>query len=318
MKAAVVTSFNQPPYYGDIARPVPARPGEMLVEVLAAGLHHLTRARAAGAHYSGSSEPPFTAGVDGVGRGADGTLRYFVQAPGRPGAMAEQTVIDCARSVALPDGADPVAIAAAMNPALAAWLALRCRVPFTPGQRVLVLGATGASGSMAVQIARLLGAAQVVAVGRDQGRLAALHALGATHTVRFGDPRLGTLAAAADVVLDFVWGATAAEVMQALLRQRAAGQALHWIHIGSMAGELAAIPGALLRSSDLRILGSGHGAVAGHEIVAQLPALVTEIARGALRIEAKAVPLRDVEQAWTEASGAGRIVIVPDGARASG
>lgn len=313
MKAAIVTSFDQPPYYGDIAEPVPRKPDDLPVDVLAAGLHRLTRARASGAHYLGSSEPPFTAGVDGVGRAGDGTLRYFVQGPGRPGSMADKTIVERARSIELPEGADPVTCAAAMNPAMAAWLALRCRVAFAPGQKVLVLGATGASGSMAVQIARHLGAAEVVAVGRDAQRLGRLRALGASSTATFGDPRLGALAADADVVLDFVWGEPAVQVMQALLRQRANGAPpLTWIHLGSMAGELAAIPGALLRSADLRIVGSGLGALSGADMLAQLPALAREIARETFHIDVRAVPLRDVEDAWSqEPQGGARIVFTP-------
>jgi NADPH:quinone reductase-like Zn-dependent oxidoreductase len=205
MKAAVITAFDQPPSYTDIGEPVPELPGDMLVEVLAAGLHQLTRARAAGAHYSSTGRPPLVAGVDGVGRGTDGRLRYFVQGPGQMGAMADKTVIEQHHSIELPDDCDPVTMAAMMNPAMASWLALRCRVPFRAGQKVLILGATGSSGSLAVQVARHLGAAAVIAAGRDEGRLAQLPALGATDVVALEDARLGACARDVDVVLDFVW-----------------------------------------------------------------------------------------------------------------
>jgi len=288
-------------------------PGEMLVDVLAAGLHRLTRARASGVHYSSRGGLPLVPGVDGVGRGSDGKLRYFVQAPGPMGTMAERTVIELDHSIELPADSDPVTLAGAMNPAMASWLALRCRVPFRSGQKLLILGATGSSGRMAVQIARHLGAAQVIAAGRDERKLAQLPALGATETVTLADARLGGLAGEVDVVLDFLWGESAVRVMEAVLRQRAdRSRPLGWIHLGSMAGEVAAIPGAFLRSANVQIMGSGLGAVSAGDILGALPALAQEIARGRLRIDLKAVPLRDVAQAWPAAADGGeRIVFTP-------
>lgn len=313
MKAAVITSFDQPPHYGDHTDPVPNGPGEMLVEVLAVGMHHVTRGRASGAHYSSVGGLPFVPGVDGVGRGADGKLRYFVQGPGQIGTMADKTVIELDHSIELPSDSDPVAVAGAMNPAMASWLALRCRVPFQCAQRVLILGATGSSGSMAVQIARHLGASQVIAAGRAEQKLAKLPALGATEIVQLGDTRLGALACEIDVVLDFVWGESAVHVMEAVLKKRVdRSLPLIWIHIGSMVGETAAIPGALLRSANFQIVGSGYGSVSGREILMELPALAKEIARGTFRIDVKATPLRDVEKAWSDVAHTGeRIVFTP-------
>lgn len=315
MKAAVITSFDQPPRYGDFPDPAPNGPEEMLVEVLAVGLHHLTRGRASGAHYSSIGEFPLVPGVDGVGRDADGKLRYFAQSPSRIGTMADKTVIELDHSIELPNDSDPVTMAGAMNPAMASWLALRCRVPFQRGQKVLILGATGSSGSMAVQIARHLGASQVIAAGRNEQRLAKLLALGATEVVTLKDAQLGVGAVACevDVVLDFLWGDSSMRVMETVLRRRAdRSRSLTWIHVGSMAGEVAAIPGTFLRSANLQIVGSGHGSVSGRDILMELPALVKEIARGTFRIDVKPIPLRDVERVWFEASHTGeRIVFTP-------
>jgi NADPH:quinone reductase-like Zn-dependent oxidoreductase len=313
MKAAVITSFDEPPHYSDYADPVPQGPGEMLVEVLAAGLHHVTRGQASGVHYSSSGGLPLVPGVDGVGRGTDGKLRYFVQNPGQIGTMAEKTVIELDRSIELPIDSDPATVAGAMNPAMASWLALRCRVPFQRGQKVLILGATGSSGSMAVQIARHLGASRVIAAGRDEKRLAKLPAFGATETVTLGDAGLGALARNVDVVLDLVWGESAVRVMESVLNQRTdRSLPITWIHIGSMAGEVAAIPGAFLRSAKLQIVGSGYGSVSGREILTELPALAKEIARGTFHIDLKAMPLRNVEQAWLEVANTNeRIVFTP-------
>ena len=313
MKAAVVTSFDKPPRYADFAEPVPRGPEEMLVDVLAVGLHHLTRGRASAAHYSSAVALPLVAGVDGVGRGSDGKLRYFVQGPAQMGTMADRTVIEADHSIELPHGCDPVAVAAAMNPGMSAWLALRCRVPFREGQKVLILGATGSSGSMAVQIARYLSAGQIIAAGRDERKLARLPALGATETVSLGDPQLAALASEADVVLDYVWGEGSVRLMESLLKQRPdRSRSLTWVQIGSMGGDVAAIPGALLRSANFQIVGSGHGSVSMRDILRELPALVKEIASGTLRIDAKAIPLSQVEQVWAASVRASeRIVLTP-------
>ncbi len=136
--------------------------------MLAAGLHPRVRSQANGSHYTSTDELPLVPGIDGVGRGPDGLLRYFLLPDARVGAMAERTVIDTRRSVVLPESCDPVAVAAAMNPAMSSWVALRQRIEFRAGQDVLVLAATGNAGQLAVQIAKLLGA-RLAIVGSGQG-----------------------------------------------------------------------------------------------------------------------------------------------------
>ncbi|MCL2776680.1 MAG: zinc-binding alcohol dehydrogenase family protein [Polyangiaceae bacterium] len=311
MKAAVVTSFEKPPRYEDFAEPVAKGQNEMLVDVLATGLHPLVRSKANGSHYTSTGALPLVPGVDGVGRGADGKLRYFVLDNTQVGSMADKTVIEVGRSFVLPQGADPALVAAAVNPAMGPWLALRRRVSFEKGQKVLILGATGSSGSMAVQAARHLGAAQIIAAGRDERKLAALPALGATDIMTLEDARLGSFARDVDVVLDFVWGESTARTMTAMITERTdRGRPLTWIEIGSVAGPTAAIPSAALRSSRLQIVGSGIGSVPARDIVEELPVMVNEIVRGALRVDAKVMPLADVEHAWT-AHTRERIVFKP-------
>ncbi len=319
MHAAVVTTFDSPPRYQEFPAPVPAGDDEMLVDVLAAGLHPRVRSQANGSHYTSTGELPLVPGIDGVGRGPDGRLRYFILPDTTMGAMAEQTVIDVRRSLVLPDSTDPVAVAAAMNPAMSSWVALRQRVPFRPGQDVLVLGATGSAGQLAIQIAKRLGANNVIAAGRDAGRLAALPALGATATVCLdGDAgemadRLGKAAADVDVVIDYLWGDPTAAAMIAVATHRAdPGQPLSWIQIGSAAGPTAGVPSAALRAVRLQIVGSGQGSVSAREYMAELPALAEAISAGTLDADALAMPLADVEQAWAQAVGARqRIVLVP-------
>jgi NADPH:quinone reductase-like Zn-dependent oxidoreductase len=317
MKAAVVTTFDAPPRYQDAPAPVPAE-GEIVVDVVAAGLHPRVRSQADGSHYTSTDELPLVPGIDGVGRDADGALRYFVLHDTTHGSMAEQTAIDPRRSVVLPAGADPVVLAAAMNPAMSSWVALRQRIDFEPGQDVLVLGATGNAGRMAVQVAKLLGAGRVVAAGRNPQRLDELTALGADAVVSLaGSPddvaaRLAEAAADVDVVLDYVWGEPAASAMVALVTARAdRGKPLAWVEIGSMGGREASIPSAALRAARLQIVGSGQGSVSSREIVAELGSLAEEITRGSITVDARAVPLADVEAAWADTATTQRVVLAP-------
>jgi NADPH:quinone reductase-like Zn-dependent oxidoreductase len=206
-----------------------------------------------------------------------------------------------------------------MNPAMSSWVALRQRVPFQAGQNVLVLGATGNAGQLTVQVARRLGANQIIAAGRNAGRLAGLPALGATGSVLLdGDAdgvarRLGQAAADADVVIDYLWGEPAAAAIAAVVSGRAdRGQPLTWIQVGSVAGPTAAIPSAALRATRLQIVGSGQGSVSTRDILAELPGLAREITGGSFEIDARPTSLTEVEQAWADAAAtAQRIVITP-------
>jgi NADPH:quinone reductase-like Zn-dependent oxidoreductase len=318
MKAAVVRSFEIPPAYEEFDTPVPTD-GEMLIKVLAAGLHNRVRTSARGSHYTSTGQLPMIPGLDGVGTGPDGELRYFVLHDTRFGSLAEEVVIDPRASVVLPPETDVLTVAAAMNPAMGSWIALRKRIAFEEGQKVLVLGATGNSGQMAVQIAKHLGAGQVIAVGRNPGRLEEVVHLGADRTVSLtGEPdgveaELGAAGADADVVLDYLWGEATQFVMPAVLKHRGDDAAnLTWVQIGSMAGLEMTIPSAWLRAIRITIVGSGQGSVSPKEIAADLPALAAEITSGSYAIDPCPTPLSEVRAVWDAPAEAGqRIVFVP-------
>jgi len=310
MKAAVVTAFDAPPQYLDFPAPVACGKDQAVVGVLAAGLHPRVRSQADGSHYTSTGALPFVPGVDAVVRDPEGRIRYTVLDDTTLGTMAERTVIELDRSVILPDGTDPVLVAAAMNPAMSSWVALRQRIDFGRRQRVLILGATGNAGRIAIQVAKRLGASQVIAAGRDPDRLAGLGALGADQTCTFDQ-----LAAAAevDVVLDYIWGEPTAKAMADLLTARSdRSRPLTWIEIGSVAGPQAPVPSAVLRSARLQIVGSGIGSVPGRDFVKEIPELAETVAEGAFDVRARAVPLSEVGQAWADAaSTTDRIVLVP-------
>jgi NADPH:quinone reductase-like Zn-dependent oxidoreductase len=317
MNAAVVTSFDEPPHYQQVDAPRPSGE-EILAEVLAVGLHPRVRSGASGSHYTSTGKLPMIPGIDGVGRRPDGKLIYFA-AEDDCGTMAEQARVDPRRSIELADDVDARKIAAAMNPAMSSWVALRRRVSLSPGQSVLVLGATGNAGAMAIQVATLLGANRVVGAGRDLERLRALTTLGADRVVQLGDDAaasaeaLASAAAEVDIVLDYLWGEPARSAMLALLgARRDRSRALDWIQIGAIAGPNLELPSVALRSCNLRLQGSGQGSVSPAGYLAELPSLVAAISDGAIEANITAVALEDVEEAWSQAEAPGRrTVLVP-------
>jgi NADPH:quinone reductase-like Zn-dependent oxidoreductase len=319
MNAAVVTSFAEPPHYQRFDVPQPKDEDEVLVDVLAAGLHPRVRSGAGGSHYTSSGTLPMIPGVDGVARRPDGRRVYFVADDDALGSMAEKTVIDVRRSIELPDDVDAAMIAAAMNPAMSAWVALRRRVPIEPGQSVLVLGATGNAGSMAVQIARLLGAGRVVGAGRDVRRLNPLTSAGADAVVQLTDDTdetataLALAASEVDIVIDYLWGKPAQQAIEALLSGRSdRSRAMNWIQIGATAGPTIELPSVALRSANLRLQGVGQGALSPRLYLAELPSLVQAIAGGEIVVTADSRPLADVETVWMEPVRPGvRTVLVP-------
>ena len=318
MNAAVVTSFAEPPHYQPFEVPQPNAADEFIVDVLAVGLHPRVRSGAAGAHYTSSGTLPMIPGIDAVGQRPDGTRIYFVAADDVAGTMADKALASARRSIVLPEDADGAKVAAAMNPAMSSWVALRRRVPIQPGQSVLVLGATGNAGAMAVQVARRLGAGRVVGAGRDPGGWPR-SPRGADAVVQLAgdhDATARALAAAAaesDIVLDYLWGKPAQHAITALLTARSdRSREMNWIQIGSVAGPAMELPSAALRSANFRLQGSGQGSVSPRAYLAELPSLVAEITAGTIAVTATTMPLADVEQIWPQAEAPGeRTVLVP-------
>ena len=307
MHAAVVTAFDHPPRYLEFADPTVTSRDEEVVDVLAAALHPRVRSQASGTHYESDGELPLIPGIDGVGRRSDGSLVYFVLPDTRFGSLAERVAVDMRRSIPVPDAVDPIAVAAAMNPAMSSWVALRRRAHLEPGQSVLVLGATGSAGRLAVQVATHLGASRVVAAGRDAATLDALESQGADAVVSLlGDElesaeQVAEAAADVDVVLDYLWGRPAELVMPALLTaRRDRSRAMVWVQIGAITGPEILLPSALLRQANVTLLGSGQGSVSTRGILEELVPLLAEVSAGAFALDTDTRALADVESVWNE------------------
>lgn len=311
MKAAIVRGPGQTPVYGDFAEPVPEA-GDTRVAVTAAAISPVVRSRASGQHYSASGRFPFVAGLDGVGRLDDGRRVYFILQRAPYGSMAQRAAVPAAHCLPLPDDLDDVTAAAIANPGMSSWAALTERARLQPGETVLVNGATGMAGRLAVQIARHLGARKVIATGRDADALRAAADLGADVTIPLGaddlEDRLGEqFAAGVDVVLDYLWGPSAERLLAA--GAKAGAVPIRFVQIGAISGAEIALPGAVLRASAITLMGSGIGSVPPDRMVAAIGGLLQAAGPAGLRIAATPVPLAEVEQAWLSDDSRRRIVL---------
>jgi len=299
MKAAVA-DYTSAPRWQDITEPAPVD-GHVPVRMSAVAMHNLARGVAAGVHYSSPAEDGFVVGVDGVGRTADGARVYFNQ----PGTVAEQVYVHPAALVPIPDGLADDQAAAVMNAAMSSWMAMRVRTQVQQGQTVLVLGATGASGRLAVPLARHFGA-RVIAAGRNAEILQTLNA-DATVDLRGSDDEIRAALGREkiDVVIDYVWGHPAELVLESLAKRGPAT----YVEIGAMAGGTITLPAALLRSTDVNIIGSGFGSFTAAEFLAERPAILRAAIDLGLTVDVTARPAVDIADAWSEDIGNSRLVL---------
>ncbi|MBZ5592162.1 MAG: zinc-binding alcohol dehydrogenase family protein [Acidobacteriia bacterium] len=322
MNAAVLHALGKPPRFESFPEPS-AGEGEVIVNVRAAALKPVDKAMARGEHYASFRELPVVCGLDGAGRLEDGSRVVFA-GPRRPhGAMAQRTAVARARCFPIPDGVDDDSAAALLNPGMSAWFALTWRAQLAKGETVLILGATGVTGKLAVQIAKLHGAGRVVAAGRNEPVLSTLGSLGADATIRLDTPDQDLTAVFVreagaigfDVVIDFLWGHPT-EVLLATLGRAdfaAARSRVRLVEVGESAGPAISLPAAVLRSTKLEILGSGSGAVPPLDtIVDSYHQMMSYAASGELRVDTERVSLAGIEAAWERQHLQGRrLVVIP-------
>jgi NADPH:quinone reductase-like Zn-dependent oxidoreductase len=322
MNAAVLHTINQPPHFEQFPEPV-AEENEVIVHVRAAALKPIDKQMASGSHYAAYRKLPVVCGMDGVGCLDDGT-RVFFGSPRPPyGSMAERTVVSQSRCFSIPDNVKDDIAAAVVNPGLSAWGALVWRAQLAPGETVLILGATGVTGKLAIQTAKLLGAGRVIAAGRNEQVLNTLHDLGADTTIHLEKPGHDLTEAFVreagdsgfDVIIDYLWGPTTEALLAAIARRdlRQALCRVRLVEVGETAGPTISLAAAVLRSSRLEILGAGSGnAVATPEMwIEAIRQLMSNIGCGTLRIDTEQVPLCEVENAWHQEQHGRRAVIIP-------
>lgn len=322
MKALCVETIGEPPRVSEVPSPVRAA-GDALVRVRAAPLNPADIAIAAGRFFAGHPPTPYVPGIEVVGeiaesdRHAAGTL-IFACLDGlgiaRDGACAEFAIVRDRQVIALPPGVDPLTAAAAGTASLAGWLPLAWRAPVRSDDTVLVLGATGAVGLVAVQTAKVLGARRVVAVGRDARRLETALSLGADAAIALDDPRgladamrAETAPGGPSLVFDALWG----EPLVAALQVAAHGARV--INLGQSASPEAVIASSLVRGKELDLLGYTNVAVPFDVLTEAYLALLDHMAAGRITVDIETYPLDQAASAWQrQADGPGaKLAVCP-------
>jgi NADPH2:quinone reductase len=320
MNAAVLRSLGKPPRFEPFPEPTPGK-DEVVVHVHAAALKPVDRQLAAASHYASPRKLPAVCGTDGVGHLDDGGRVFFGGLRSPYGAMAQRTVVPRAFCFPIPEAVDDETAAALPNPGVSAWLSLVGRAKLAPGETVLTLGATGVAGKLAVQIAKCLGAARVVAAGRNEQALSTLHSLGADLTIQLEKPDQELTEAfkraASDtgfhVIIDYLWGRPTELLLAALTRSEFAPivSETRLVQVGESAGPTISLPAAVLRSAPVTILGTAG--IPRREVLEDAyQQVMTRAARGQLRIDTQRLPLAEIEDGWQRQVKHGhRLVVIP-------
>ena len=315
MKAAVITKPGGTPVFADFDDPAP-QADEELIDVAASALSQVTKSRASGSHHTSPGSLPAVVGIDGVGRTQDGRRVYFVL-PEQPfGGMAEKAAVSADQCIPLPADVDDLTAAAIAIPGMSSWAALNERAHLIAGENVLINGATGTSGRLAVQIAKYLGAKRVIATGRNVSALEQVKALGADVTISLNQSSEELETAfqeqfggeGVDVVLDYLWGKSAETLIVAAAKAGKEGVPIRFVQIGAVSGRNITLPSAALRSSALVLMGSGIGSISLKGLVGAIRGVLQAVVPGKLKIETNVVPLADVEDTWNKESGTSRFV----------
>jgi NADPH:quinone reductase-like Zn-dependent oxidoreductase len=319
MNAAVLHTLGAAPRYQEFPEPViNDKDDEAIVHVHAASLKPVDKQLASGSHFASHRELPCVCGSDGVGYLDDGQ-RVFFGGPRPPhGAMAQRTVVPRAFTFPVPENVDDETAAALPNPGVSAWLSLAYRAKLVRGENVLILGATGVTGKLAVKIAKLLGAARVVAAGRNRQALNTLHDLGADATISLALPPSELSDAflreagqsGFQVVLDYVWGPPAETFLAAITQKEFAAiqSETRFVQVGESAAPTITLPAAALRSTALTMMGTA-GIPPLDVLVEAFQQVMAYAAKGNLHIDTEKVPLTDIENAWQRDQPGCRLVI---------
>jgi NADPH:quinone reductase-like Zn-dependent oxidoreductase len=318
MRAAVVTAAGKVPVYGDFEAPI-AKPGEELISVRASALSQFSKSRASGSHYSSGGGFPAVAGSDGLGITQDGRRVYFALPEVPFGALAEICPVRLNQCVELPDSLDDITAAAIANPGMSALAALVERAHLVAGETVLVNGATGTAGRLAVQLAKHLGADKVIATGRNAEEVKKLGAdiaipftLGMLHPSGAKDYENAlkqVFASGINVVIDYLWGESAKTVIVAIAKAVDDGTPVRFVHVGGASREEnIELPGAALRSSAILLMGSGVKSVRLSILLQAIRSVFEAVQPAGLKIATTVVPLSEIEGVWEKAAGKPRMV----------
>jgi NADPH:quinone reductase-like Zn-dependent oxidoreductase len=319
MKSAVLYQAGGQPVFSEWSDPV-AGPDEQMMFVKAASIKNIDRMLVANTHYDRYATYPVIVGTDAVGRLENGQRIY---SGSKNGMMSEKVIVNKNGYVPLPEELDDVQAAALPNPAVSAWLSLE-KGQLHKDDKVLVLGATGTTGKLAVQLAKHLGAGKIIVMGRNQTILNSLPSLGADRIISLHQsPEQIRRQLQSEIreqpfgiVLDYLWGQPAELVLDSLTGNDLKGESFstRWIQIGEMAGSSIRLQAAALRSAGIEISGQGGGSIPA-EVLARIPTFyLPEIFRlaiaGKLKVETQTVTLKDIEKAWAMKNQEGKRTVV--------
>ena len=318
MKAAVIYQKGELPQYTDFPEPIAKTEDEVLVSVKAVAIKHFDKGRASGSHYSSDApkENGHVIGGDGVCILTNSTRVYGM---GVGGMLAEKATIEKERIVPFPSQLSDATAAALPNAIIGAAMGLRFKAAIQPGEIVLINGATGFTGRVAVQVAKHYGAKKVIATGRNPSSLAALRKLGADEIISVDQTDEQFLAALQathktspiDVIIDYLWGHTAELILESLKGKGSFTHKTRYVSVGSVTGDTIQLSAANLRSVDLQLTGSGLGSWSKEQVgklfTEILPEMFQLAAEGLLVVETVEVKLKDIAELWN--------LEVPDGRR---
>ncbi|HEY8954978.1 zinc-binding alcohol dehydrogenase family protein [Chitinophaga sp.] len=321
MKAAVMYRHSEIPQYVDMPEPTIQNNNEVLVTVKAVAIKHFDKGRATGKHYSSDApkENGRIIGGDGVCLLGNGARVYAV---GVDGMLAEKAVVEKDRIVKVPDGLSDAVAAALPNAVFGAAMALKFKAGIQPGDVVLINGATGFTGRVAVQIAKHYGAGKVIVTGRNPSSLAELLLLGADETISLQQEDEAFItalkqthkAAPVDIVIDYLWGHSAEMILACLKGDGAWTNFVRFVSVGSMAGDLLQLSAAILRSVNIQLSGSGLGAWTKGQVKELLTVILPEMfalaAEGKLTVKTMEMDIHRIAELWeADVTGGQRIVV---------
>lgn len=321
MQAAILDQLDSQPVFGDYPEPT-AKENQVIMEVKAVALKNLDKLKTRSAYYAPYRELPTVVGTDGVGTLPDGREVYAL---GITGTLAQKAVIPADRYTVLPKGIDRALAAALPNAVLGSAIPLTTRAGMKRGDVVLINGATGITGKVAVQVAKHYGASRVIAVGRNEKALRSLESSGSVVPISLRQEATDIVKqikeidreTPVDIVIDYLWEKPAELIIQAIQERGPRARQLKFVTVGDMAGKSISLSSGSLRSSDIALSGSGFGSLYP-EVLSQfnhqiLPEMFQLAINGQLTLETENFRLEEIEDAWKAKPNAKRVVVlVPD------
>lgn len=321
MKAAVVFEKGNNPQYAEFPDPEIPKENEVQVTVKAASIKNLDRAIAGGNHYSVSSEKhqPKIIGTDGAGYLSNGQKVYFFS---KKGTAATKVNVEKGFTIPVPEELDFITAAALPNAVMGSVMGLKFKAGMKPGDTVLINGATGVTGKIAVQVARLYGAKKIIATGRNEESLQLLLTLGADEVVSLKQPdedfktKIKEIHSETpvDIILDYLWGHSVEMILNTLKGNGTFSHKTRLVSVGGMSGDIIQLSSQILRGTDIQISGSGLGSWTKEEIHLLFTEIIPEMFQAAvadsIQIDTETADIKDVEAVWNAEIPAGKRLVL--------